>query len=127
MELRLLKYGLIFNIFAVVLSNGTCPAEEFLEQVKQNDLASHKSLVNILTRHADHGQMMNKTKSRVIEDRENLLEFKTRKGDRLVYFYLRDRRTVLTHGFHKGAVASAEYNRAETIRNQYCREVENVK
>jgi hypothetical protein len=127
MELRLLKSGFNFNILAVVLNNGTCPAAEFLEQVKQNDLASHRSLVNILIWHADHGPIMNKRKSKVIKDRKNLLEFKTRQGDRIVYFYLRDRRTVLTHGFHKGAVASAEYDRAETIRNQYCMEVENGK
>lgn len=127
MELRLLKSGFNFNILAVVLNNGTCPAEEFLEQVKQNDLASHRSLVNILIWHANHGPIMNKRKSKVIEGRENLLEFKTRQGDRIVYFYLRGRRTVLTHGFHKGAAASAEYDRAETIRNQYCMEVENGK
>lgn len=127
MELRQLKIGLIFNIFAVVLNNGTCPAEEFLERVRRNDLASHRSLVNILTWHADHGPIKNKRKSRVIEDRENLLEFKTSQGDRLVYFYLCDHRTVLTHGFHKGAVASVEYDRAETIRDQYRREVENGK
>ena len=82
MELRRLKTGLIFSVDAVVLNNGACPAEAFLERLRQNDLASHKSLVNILTRHADHGEMRNKKKSRVIEDRENLLEFKTQQGDK---------------------------------------------
>lgn len=127
MELKCLKTGLIFSIYAVVLNNGSCPVEEFLEQIKQDDLTCHKSLVNILTRHADHGEMRNKKKSRVIEGRRNLLEFKTNQGDRLMYFYLPDRKTVLTHGFHKGAVASIEYDRAETIRDQYLREVENGK
>jgi len=127
MRLRLLQRGLIFSIFAVVLDDGTCLAEGFLEQVKQNDPASHKSLVNILTRHANHGPINNKKKSRVIGGRENLLEFKTTQGARLVYFYLPGGKTVLTHGFYKGAIASTEYDRAERIRDQYCREVENGK
>ena len=127
MELRRLITGSRFSIDAVVLNNGDCPADNYLEQVKQNDLASHKSFVNILTRHANHGEIRNKRKSKVIADRDNLLEFKTYQGDRLVYFYLRGWRTVLTHGFHKGAVLSDEYDRAEKIKDQYCREVENGK
>ncbi len=127
MELRRLKRGSRFSIDAVILNNGDCPAEDFLERVKQNDIASHKSFVNILNRHADYGEIRNIRKSRVIEGRRNLLEFKTNQGDRLVYFYLPGGRTVLTHGFHKGAIASIEYDRSETIRDQYCREVENGK
>jgi hypothetical protein len=124
MRLRLLKSGGMFSIYAVVLDNGTCPAVDFLEQVRRRDMASHKSLINILTRHADYGQIRNKRKSRVIKDRANLLEFKTNQGDRLVYFYLPSRKTVLTHGFHKGATASDEYDKAELMRDQYRTEVE---
>ena len=119
MILRLLKNGSVFNIYAIVLDDDSCPTDDFLSQLKHQDLASHKSLVNILTRHAEHGEIRNKRKSRVIEDRENLLEFKTYQGDRLVYFYLPRRMTVLTHGFHKGVLASAEYDRAEAMRDQY--------
>ena len=119
MKLRLLKNGLVFSIYAIVLDNDFCPADDFLKQLEHQDLASHKSLINILTRHADHGEIKNKTKSRVIEDRKNLLEFKTYQGGRLVYFYSPGRRTILTHGFHKGVPASAEYDRAEAMRDQY--------
>jgi hypothetical protein len=125
MRLKLLKTGKMSSIYAVVLDNGTCPAEGFLEQVRRRDLASHKSLINILTRHADHGVLRNKRKSKVIEGRANLLEFKTRQGDRLVYFYLPDRKTVLTHGFRKGASASSEFDKAEAMRDQYRREADN--
>ena len=125
MELRRLFKGSVFSIDAIVLDNGSCPAEEFLEQIKINDPGSHKSMVNVITRHANYGTLRNKRKSKVIEGRENLLEFKTDQGDRLVYFYLPGYRTMLTHGFHKGAVASAEYDRAEVIRDKYCNEVEN--
>ena len=119
MILRLLKSGVVFSIYAIVLDDNSCPADDFLKQLRHQDLASHKSLVNILTRHADHGEIRNKRKSRVIEDRNNLFEFKTYQGDRAVYFYLPGRMTVLTHGFHKGVSASAEYDRAEAMRDQY--------
>ncbi len=119
MRLRLLKSGSAFNIYAIVLDDDSCPADDFLKQVKQQDLASHKSLVNILLRHAGHGEIRNKRKSKVIEGRANLLEFKTYQGDRLVYFYLQGSKTVLTHGFHKGVPASAEYDRAEAMRDRY--------
>ncbi len=125
MRLKLLQAGKMFSIYAVVLDNGSCPAWIFLEQVRRRDRASHKSLVNILTRHADHGAIRNERKSRVIKGRANLLEFKTRQGDRLLFFYLRDQKTVLTHGFHKGASESDEYDKAEAIRDQYGREEDN--
>ena len=127
MELRRLKTGLVNSIDAVILNNGDCPAEEFLKLLERNDKASYKALAHILVRHADYGVLRNREKSKVISGRGNLLEFKTRNGDRLIYFFLPGHRTILTHGFHKGAVASAEYNRAEKIRDQYRREVENGK
>lgn len=116
--------GKMFNIYAVVLDSGSCPAESFLDQLRRRDQASHRSLINVITRHADHGPLRNKKKSKVIEGRTNLLEFKTHRGDRLVYFYLRDQKTVLTHGFHKGASASGEFDRAEEMRDQYLREAD---
>jgi hypothetical protein len=127
MILRHIKTGFVYNIYAVVLNNGDCPAEEFLKQLEQKDGASYKSLAHLILRHADYGPQRNKEKSKIVEGRENLLEFKTRNGDRLMYFYLPGHRTILTHGFHKGGVTSSEYDRAEKIRDQYCREVENGK
>ena len=125
MKLKLLKNGLIFNIYAIVLDNGDCLAEEFLEQLKTTNPSSHKSFVNILNRHADHGPLINERKSKVLKDRKNLLEFKTHHGDRIMYFYLPDRKTLLTHGFHKGAPESQEYDKAESIRDRYCKEIKN--
>lgn len=125
MRLKLLRDGSKFNIYALVLDNGTCPAEDFLEQVKQRDPASLKSLINVLTRHAEYGEIRNERKSRVIKGRRNLLEFKTNQGDRLLYFYLPDYKTVLTHGFHKGASESDEYDKAEAMRDQYRKEADN--
>jgi len=125
MQLKQIKNGIIFNIYAIVLNNGICPIEEFLEQLKINDPSSLKSFVTIFNRHADHGPLRNERKSKVLKDRENLLEFKTDHGDRIMYFYLPGKMTVLTHGFHKGAPESQEYDRAESIRDRYCQEIKN--
>lgn len=125
MILSLQYLGERFNIYAIICDDGSCPAIDFLEQVKQNDPASHKSLVNIYTRHADHGPIKNIRKSKYVKGRRNLLEFKSKQGDRIIYFYLPDGKTVLTHGFHKGTPAEVEYSKAERIRDQYLREVGN--
>ena len=122
MRLKLQRQGRKFAIYAVLLDNSKCPAFDFLEEAKRNNPASHKSLVNILKRHADFGQIGNERKSRVLEGYRGLLEFKSRQGDRLLYFYLPDWKTILTHGFHKGAPEKAEYDRARAIKDQYLRE-----
>lgn len=125
MILSLQYRGQEFSICAIVSNDGSCHAIDFLEHVKQNNPASHKSLVNIYTRHADHGLIRNTRKSRAVKGRRNILEFKSTQGDRLLYFYLPGRKTVLTHGFHKGVPVKAEYNKAERMRNQYLEEVGN--
>ncbi len=92
-----------FGIYALVLDDGRCPTVEFLAQVKRDDPASHRFLVHRYTAHAESGPSLNREQSRTIAGRENLFEFKSRRGDRLLYFYLPDSVTVLTNGFHKGA------------------------
>lgn len=125
MRLQLHYRGRRFQIYALVLDNGSCPAVEYLEQLKRNNFASFKSLANIYKRHAENGPILNKEKSRDIKGYKDILEFKSRQGDRLLYFYSKGQRTVLTNGFHKGTPAKAEYEKAEKIREQYIREVEN--
>ncbi|MDP2719346.1 MAG: type II toxin-antitoxin system RelE/ParE family toxin [Dehalococcoidia bacterium] len=125
MRLQLEYPGKKFDIYYIVLNNGSCPANDFLENVKQNRQDSHKSLIALLKRHADDGPIFNIKKSRPIEGYQKLLEFKSRQGDRLIYFYLPDKKTVLIDGFHKGAVAETEYRKADTIKNNYLREAEN--
>ena len=122
MELKLLTKGRIFSIYAVVLENGTCPAQDFMQRLRRENLASHKSLMNIIQRHADSGPIRNMRKSRDIEGKQGLFEFKTFQGDRLLYCYLPDNRTALMNGFHKGASASREYNKAEAIMRAWRKE-----
>jgi hypothetical protein len=123
MRIALQYQGQKFNIYAIVCDDESCPVISFLDYLRKTNTPSHRSLVSIYTRHADHGQLRNIRKSRPIKGHKNLFEFKSTQGDRLLYFYLPDRKTVLTHGFHKGAPAKEEYDRAERMREQYREEV----
>lgn len=125
MKLKLQYQGQKFGIYAIVLNNGICPAEEFIAEVSRKNPASNRSLADVVKRHADSGQIRNERKSRAIKGRQGLFEFKSRQGDRLLYFYLPGWKTVFTHGFHKGAPEKAEYSRAQTIKDQYLSEVGN--
>ncbi len=125
MKIELLLRGQKFDIYGIRLNDGSYPVIVFLEQLKEKDIASHRSLVNVIQIHADYGPLLNETKSRPIEGRDNLFEFKTKQGARVLYFYLPGRKTVLTHGFKKGAPGKQEYAKAEKIRDQYLKEINN--
>ncbi|MBI4330130.1 MAG: type II toxin-antitoxin system RelE/ParE family toxin [Chloroflexi bacterium] len=122
MRLRLEYRGNKFDIYAIVLDNGDCPAVAFKDRLKQEHFASYGSLVHTMKEHADSGPILNITRSRAIKGRSNLFEFKSKRGDRMLYFYLSGRRTVLTHGFHKGDPEKAEYEKAEKMRAQFTME-----
>ena len=114
--------GQVFDVYAVDLTttvNEDCPAAEFISQMPE---ASRKSMLNVLRRHATVGPIRNVQKSR--ELRDGIFEFKSRQGDRLLWFYDPERRgdTVITHGFHKGARLETEVARAKRLRDQYLEE-----
>jgi hypothetical protein len=125
MKIQLQHHGQKFDIFVIVLDDESRPAIDFLEQLKRDDFTSFKHLVRVYTTHAEIGPLIDPKKSRAIEGWDDLYEFKSPQGARLLYFYLRDRKTVITHGFKKGAPAKNEFNRACRIRDQYLREVDN--
>ncbi|GEM_PF-1719925 len=128
MKIELLYPGQKFSIYAVVMNDGSCPAIEFLEALKKNSTASFRTLVNIYTRHADHGHIKNVRKSRPIETFDGLFEFKSSQNDRLLYFYLLGGKTVISHGFHSThkKAMKTEYKKAEAIRTICIKECENV-
>ncbi len=101
-----------------MLDDGTCPAADYLEHLRHHDQASWKSMVSVLKAHADFGPLFNPEKSRPIKGFEGLLEFKSRQGDRMLYFH-EGRMTILTHGFHKGSPAAVEYQRAKNRMADY--------
>ena len=124
MKRKLLLEGLRFNIYGVVVTEGglfTCPAESFIDQMSE---ASRKSLLSVLHQHANGGPILNQQKSRML--RNGIFEFKSRQGDRLLWFYppAGRRETVITHGFHKGSRIDTEIRRAERLRDIYLREAD---
>ena len=79
-------------------------------------------MLNVLRQHAMAGPVLNEQKSRLLED--GIYEFKSRQGDRLLYFYSPVQRglTILTHGFHKGSRLRVEIARANSMRSEYLAE-----
>lgn len=127
MNISLQYRGQKYYVYAIVLNDGNCPVSDFMEQLKHNNPRSHKSLLNVIKRHAENGPIWNKKKSRGIEGFTNLWEFKSRQGDRILYFYLPNQITILTHGFHKGTPLKTECYKATRLRDQYMKEVDNDK
>lgn len=119
MELVLILEGQAFGIYALSRNRGGvrhCPAQEFMAGMSE---ASEKSLIKVLQRCVASGPMFNFQKSRLLE--EGIFEFKSRQGDRLVYFYHPARRgqIIITHGFRKGAKLRTEIDRALALRREY--------
>ncbi len=121
MRLKLEFRGQKYDIYAIVRDDGSCPFDSFLERLKKENAGSYKSMVSTLRRHSDSGPITSVKKSRQIEGHGKLWEFKTRQGDRLLYFYMPGGRTVLVHGFHKGkpSEAEVEFEKAARLRDQY--------
>lgn len=119
METQLLLEGSAFAIYALRRSRAGvdhCPILEFLEEALE---PSRKSLLSIIQQHAERGPILNRQKSRHLGN--GIFEFKSRQGDRILFFYPEGQRgiTVVTHGFRKGARVSTEIERAINYRTEY--------
>ena len=119
MNLALLAEGPAFSVYALSWTRSGvvyCPAQEFIADMS---VASRKSILGVLRHHAASGPILNTGKSRLLE--EGIFEFKSRQGDRLLYFYHPGQRrlTLVTHGFRKGARLRTELERAYTLRREY--------
>ena len=117
--MELLLEGTVFGIYALRRSRDGvdhCPALEFINRMTES---SRKSMLGVLRRHADFGPILNEQKSRQLRD--DIYEFKSRQGDRLLWFYSPSHRglTIITHGFHKGARLRTEIERAIALRLEY--------
>lgn len=119
MDRHLLLVGLAYQVFAVSWSRAGidhCPTLEFLEEISES---SRKSLLSIIQQHADRGPILNVQRSRHLGN--GIFEFKSRQGDRILFFYPEGQRgiTIVTHGFRKGARVSTEIDRASSYRTEY--------
>jgi hypothetical protein len=123
MKLNLVVKGAAFSIWAIDESSDpdteNCPAKDFIKRLVATNSASARTLVAVLNKHASNGPILNQMQSRIVDKDEGLYEFKSRQGARLIWFYARDRRTILTHGFSKGAKLADELKRAKTLRGRW--------
>lgn len=74
-------------------------------------------MLHIVQKHATSGPLLNVQVPRDLGD--NIYEFKTMAGDRLLYFYDPDRRTVLTNGFSKRDSLRVAKSRAMRMREEW--------
>jgi hypothetical protein len=112
------RTGKSFLIMAIDLTDDPniedCPTKSFINALTDSE---QKSIINLLKRHAEAGPIQDITKSR--ELRNGIFEFKTRQGIRILYFYAPGRRTILTHGFKKGARLADEISRAARMKMEW--------
>ena len=119
MEIQLLVEDSAFSIYALTSRRAGvehCPVLEFLDEISDR---SRKSLLSIFQQHAQRGPILNVQKSRPLGN--GIFEFKSRQGDRILFFYPESQRstTILTHGFRKGARLRTEIERAINYRTEY--------
>ncbi|MHB8576125.1 MAG: type II toxin-antitoxin system RelE/ParE family toxin [Dehalococcoidia bacterium] len=121
MRLTLLLSGARFEVLALDLSDlrtaTDCPALDFLAELRTSEPKVERSLIAVINMHAQHGPLLNERKSRALRD--GIFEFKAVSGARLLWFYASGRRTILSHGFKKGADANREIDRAIRLRRAW--------
>ena len=116
----ILVTGSKFRIYAVDISDREavehCPAKAFLATMSST---SSRSIHATLRFHSEHGPIHNEEKSRKLST--HIYEFKTPQGDRLYYFYLEGRLSVLTHGSRKPtkSLVKREVEKAQDIMDRY--------
>jgi len=119
MKERLLFEGTRKRVLAVVGEDGSCPAEEFLQALSDQDLAK---IMALLERIAEQGEIRNEEKCRAILDFSGLFEFKGPQI-RITWFHASGNRIILTHGFRKKSDRSRrsrrEYERALKNREEF--------
>lgn len=83
-----------------------------------------KTFGNLIKRHAEYGPIKDERKSKELGD--GVFEFKSHDGagERLAYFYLPGRRTVLSHGFKKGDSVQPQITRAQVLRARLVEEIQ---
>jgi len=119
METQLLLEGSAFAIYTLGRNRAGLDHSPFLEFLEQISESSRKALLSTIRQHADRGPILNVQRSRHL--RNGIFEFKSRQGDRILFFYLEGQRgiTIVTHGFRKGARVSTEIQRAINYRTEY--------
>lgn len=118
---RLVYDGTVLRIEFYVASNGTIPAEDWLEELP---LTVQQKFAALFARIGDTGKIWNERKFKHLTETEQLFEFKV-EADRILCFFFVGRRLILTHGFRKGSskTPKREIDRAETYKKDFERRV----
>ncbi len=109
---RVLRSGPAISIWAILLQDGSCPAEDFLGSLQERD---YKRLLSLLERTAQSGLPRNSQKFKKLEGA--IFEFKSYQ-DRLLCFFLPGQVIVATHGVKKkrsGRVAPRSIVRSDCV------------
>ena len=126
MSNHILCSGRKFTIEFAIRSNGTMPAKEFYD----NELSEQEraKLKPPITRLADDGRVDNRERFKKVEDTDELFEFKSHQV-RILGFFLRGGRFILTHGLRKkqDKLPKGEIKIAETIRAEHINREQNPK
>ncbi len=117
--------GQIFQVEAVVLDNGSVPAEEWLDSIPQKQQQKFATLFKLL---ADAGKLWNERKFKHLEGSDQIFEFKVDEGRVLCFFFV-GQRVILTHGFAKKAAKTpkGEIERAEKYKSDFIARTKNEK
>jgi len=103
----------VFQIVALELDNGECPAISYLDALKANDPNSHESMHARIKFRAGKLSITNKKISRPIQGARYKGLFRLiAKGERLLYCYLPNRIVVLLNGYNKNDVQEPEWEKA---------------
>jgi phage-related protein len=126
MSSQTLCSGRKFTIEFAVRSNGTMPAKDFYD----NELSEEErsKLKPPFTRLADDGRVDNRERFKKVEGTEELFEFKSHQV-RILGFFLRGGRFVLTHGLRKkqDKLPKSEIKVAEAIRAEHIKREQSAK
>lgn len=114
---RLVYDGTVLRIEFYVVSNGTIPAEDWLEQIS---VAAQQKFAALFVRMGDTGKIWNERKFKHLTGTDQLFEFKV-EADRILCFFFVGRRLILTHGFRKvgDKTPKREIDRAEAYKNDF--------
>ena len=120
MPLRLVRNGPKYTVYAYEgLRRGGLREGLAVEWLVRLPSGARGSLTNLLARHASDGPIRNRQKCRLLRD--GIYEFKDGKdgGYRLLWFYAPGQRSILCHGFGKGAPLDPEIERAILTRQRW--------
>jgi len=113
MKLRHQLSGAVFQIVALELDNGECPAIGYLTELKASDPKLHEAMPARIKFRASNLSITNKNISRPIQGARYNGMFRLKaKGERLLYCYLPNRVVVLLSGYNKNDIQETEWERA---------------